>query len=83
MNEFVKGMLVMGAATAAVFFVRFWRKTGDRLFLYFTGCFALLALNWLLLAVATADEERAPMFLIRVAAFGMLITGILDKNWKR
>lgn len=83
MGDFMKGMLVMGATIAALFFVRCWRRSGDRLFLYFTGCFGLLAVNWFMLALIPSDEQRAPHFAIRIAAFGLLITGILDKNWRR
>ncbi|HYF14081.1 MAG TPA: DUF5985 family protein [Phycisphaerales bacterium] len=83
MNDFTKGMLVMGALTAALFFVHFWRKSSDRLFLYFAGCFLLLALNWFLLVVFSGPEERPMLFALRIVAFGLLITGILDKNWRR
>lgn len=83
MNDFLKGMLVMGGLAAAMLFVKCWRKSGDRLFLYFACCFAMLAFNWLMLTVVPADEQRAPHFVIRIVAFGLLIAGILDKNWRR
>src|SRR5688572_13722616 len=45
MSTFVAGLLVMGYAVAALFFLRFRRETRDRLFAFFAAAFALLALQ--------------------------------------
>ena len=36
---FVGGVLTAGFTVAALFFLRFWKRTGDRLFLTFAGAF--------------------------------------------
>jgi len=42
MIEFLSGAVTMGFAIASAFFLRFWRRTGDRLFLVFALAFWLL-----------------------------------------
>ena len=82
LNQLILGANVMAAVVAAVFFLRFWRRTRDRLFAIFAIAFLLLALNWLLLAVIPrADEQRdALLYTVRLLAFVAIIVGIVDKN---
>lgn len=74
------GALVMGCLTVGLFFLRFWRRTQDRLFLGFGIAFWLLAANWLGLAFTAAPETRTLLYLVRLAAFVLIITSIVDKN---
>jgi hypothetical protein len=81
LNEFILGLDVMGSIVAALCFLRFWRKTGDRLFVIFSIAFLLLAANWFLVAVLRADEDRVALFyILRLLAFIAIIIGIVDKN---
>jgi hypothetical protein len=80
LNQFLLGVLVMAAAASGAFFLRFWRKTHDRLFVIFALAFWLLGLNWLLLAFVQADETRTWLYLLRLLAFCLIIYGIVDKN---
>ena len=78
---FIAGAISMGFAMAAMFFVRFWRRTRDVLFLAFAAAFALLAANHALIALSGAPrEEQSPYFLLRLAAFVLIIAAILWKN---
>jgi hypothetical protein len=79
-DDFLKGMLVMGAGVIGLFFIRFWRRTHDRLFLAFAGAFWLLALNWFLLVLVKTDEAQTALYSIRIAAYGLIIFGIWSKN---
>lgn len=81
MADFLNGANVMGTAVAALFFLRFWRQTGDRLFASFALAFALLGANWLALSLTSPDYELRPLlYLIRLAAFVLIIAAIIDKN---
>jgi hypothetical protein len=81
MRQFVWGMLTIETAVAALFFLRFWHLSGDRLFAYLSLAFAAMMLNWLgLSAVDPAVEPRHYVYLFRLLAFGLIIAGILDKN---
>ena len=81
---FLAGATCFASATVALFFVRFWRETGDRLFMFFALAFAVFAVNRLLLTVLDADSDRRTiLYLIRAAAFAMIALAIIDKNRPR
>jgi hypothetical protein len=81
MRSFLWGALTVETAVAAVFFLRYWRVSGDRFFGYFALAFAFMALNCI--AVSTIDpklEVTHFAYLLRLLAFVLIIAGILDKN---
>lgn len=81
MKQFLWGLLTMEAAVAALFFIRYWRSSGDRLFLYFALGFIAMALNWIgLSSVDPAFELPHFVYLFRLLAFLLIIIGIIDKN---
>lgn len=81
LHPFMFGILTAAAFTAAVFFLRFWTLTSDRLLLYFSLAFVALGLNWFALAMTDpASENRYFVFLLRLLAFIFIIIGIVDKN---
>lgn len=81
MIEFLSGAVAMGFVVAAGFFARFWRRTGDRLFLAFSIAFVLLALNQALAQwLGAADERVGYTYLLRVLGFLLIAGAIVDKN---
>ena len=75
------GMLAMAAIVAGAFFLRFWRRTRDRLFLLFAIAFVLMGVNWLLMPVVGRDEIQSPtLYLLRLIAFIIILIAIADKN---
>jgi Family of unknown function (DUF5985) len=76
------GAIVMGYAIAGLFFLRFWRETRDRLFLAFAVAFWILGLQRM--ALVTVPEPAADtvtgFYMIRLAAFVLILLAILDKN---
>ncbi len=84
MHSFLTGMSTAGCLAIGLIFLRLWRDSGDRLFVYFGAAFWALALNWVILAlVSPADETRHLFYLTRLAAFVLIIMGIIDKNRPR
>lgn len=78
---FLSGAVTMGFAMAALFFLRFYRRTGDGLFLAFALAFALLGIGQALLALTDIPvEERSWLYLIRLAAFALILAAIWRKN---
>ena len=78
---FVSGLITMGYLVASAFFLRFWGRTRDRLFAIFAAAFCLLALNQALVALAgLTREEQSWIYLLRLAAFSLIIAGIVFKN---
>lgn len=78
---FALGVVAMGSLVAAVFFARFYRDTRDPLFLYFAAAFALESVNRTLLGLLPTPNEAAPsLYLLRAAAYSLIILGIYRKN---
>ena len=78
---FLAGAITMGFAVASLFFLRFWRRTGDRLFLAFAISFLLLAFNTALVAMANVPiENKSWLYLLRLAAFVIIIWAVVQKN---
>ena len=83
LNIFLLGVIAVACAAAGLFFLRFWRTTRDRLFAIFAIAFWVLGLNWAALAVIKQDEARTWLYVIRLAAFVLILVGIIDKNRPR
>jgi hypothetical protein len=79
--DFLAGAVTLGFFVAAGFFLRFWRRTRDRLFLAFAAAFVLLAVNQALAAFLGAGDELTPYtYLLRVLGFMLILSAIVDKN---
>jgi len=84
MIPFLSGAFVAIAIAIAVFFWRFWRRSRDRLFALLALAFVLLGLERTILVFMPALREgRHYLYLIRLAAFALIIVGILDKSRRR
>lgn len=80
----VAGALAMGFLIAGLFFLKFWRRTRDGLFLAFSAAFGLMAVgNALPVLLGTPHEERSGIYLFRLAAFVLIIVAVLAKNLRR
>ena len=81
MNEVLIGAIAMGLAAAGLFFLRFWRRTHDRLFLYFAASFWLEALNRLYLGLSESPSEGDPLhYAVRLVSYGLILVAIAEKN---
>lgn len=81
MNNILIGAITMASAVAALFFLRFWRSTGDRFFLFFALSFFIEALNRLFLAPESARQgDPSAYFLMRLFSYGLILFAIYDKN---
>ena len=74
---FLSGVLTVGYAVAALYFLRFWRESRDPLFGWFAAAFALLACQRLLLVTL---RENDILYVVRLAAFVMILVAIAQKN---
>jgi hypothetical protein len=81
MEDFIRGAIAMGSLVAAAYFLRFWRRTGDRLFLMFSVSFCLLAITRLgLVMLQERTESDTNWYWVRLAAFVLMLVAIADKN---
>lgn len=78
---FLSGAVATGFVVAGLFFLRFWKRTRDSLFVAFAFAFWLLGLTQALLALADIPvEERSWLYLLRLAAFSLILVSIGLKN---
>jgi hypothetical protein len=82
--DFLSGAVALGFLVCALFFLRFWRRTHEGLFLGFALAFVLLATGQTVLALGNIPtEERGSLYLIRLAAFLVILLGIWRTNRSR
>ena len=74
----------MAFFVAGLFFLRFWKSSRDRFFLFFAVSFWVEAANRALITYASDEftqPEKIPLlYLIRLAAFALILFAIYDKN---
>jgi hypothetical protein len=81
--HFLSGATTVGFAIAGLFFLRFWKRTHDSLFLAFALAFWLLGIVQASLALTDfPEEERSLFYLVRLAAFVLILVAIWRKNRK-
>lgn len=84
MNDVLSGAIIAGYGVVGLYFLRFWRDTRDRLFGIFAISFWLLAVQrGLLIATRDLDERGAYVYLVRLAAFVLIVFAVADKNRKQ
>lgn len=84
LSDVLQGATMMASVGIAVFFLRFWRQTGDRLFAVFSAAFVVFAVNRLALVLLDAESEgRTWVYALRAATFVMIAAAVLDKNLGR
>ena len=78
---FLNGAIAMGFAVAGLYFLRFWRDTHERLFVWFAAAFWVLTLERIGLLYAGPDEAaRATVYVARLVGFLLIIIGIVDRS---
>jgi len=82
MRFYAWGLLTMANVIAAMFFLRYFRESRDRLFAFFAAAFAVMALDWLGHALTPPTSLRHDIYIVRLLAFALIIAGIADKNRK-
>jgi hypothetical protein len=83
-SSLILGAVAMASSVAALFFLRYWRKTRDLLFLLFALAFAVDALTRVALGLGGVASEQEPFFyLARLVTFALILAGIIHKNRDR
>lgn len=79
--DFLSGAITAGFVVAGLYFLRSWKRTRESLFLAFALAFWLLGLAQALLTFANIPvEERSWLYLLRLAAFSLILVSIWNKN---
>ena len=81
---FTAGALTLGWLAIGVFFLKFWRRTGDLLFLAFAAAFMIEGVNRLGFFFLEHPNEGSPtIYLVRLFAFLLIVAAIVMKNRSR
>jgi hypothetical protein len=81
MELFLSGAMVSAYAIAGLFFLQFWKASGDRFFVFFAVAFWILGLQRVgLTAAALMDQDTVWFYVLRLLAFLLILAAILDKN---
>jgi uncharacterized membrane protein HdeD (DUF308 family) len=81
MENLIMGAIAMASAVAALFFLRFWFETRDRLFALFALAFLLLGITRIGLALSHEElEPQTGWYWMRLASFVVILLAIVDKN---
>jgi uncharacterized membrane protein len=81
MYELISGAIMMACFVSGIFFIKFWKKTQDKLFLMFAAAFWILSLERLVLGYLGTQQELGPkIYLIRLTAFVLILVAIVQKN---
>jgi hypothetical protein len=79
MYPYLSGVASGLAVAAALFFLRYWRRSRDRFFAIWSVSFLLLAAQWAVSAITGSDSHPEAYFL-RFVGFVMIVAAIIDKN---
>src|SRR5690242_7973474 len=81
-EAFLLGVIATSSLTAGVFFLKFWRRTHDSLFLSFSIAFIIEGLNRVATLLTEHPNEGSPWtYVVRLFAFVIILAAILRKNY--
>lgn len=81
MPDLITGMIAMASLIIGLFFLRFWRNTKDRFFLYFALSFGIEGVHRIVTTLTFDEHEDSPLhYLVRLLAYGLILWAILEKN---
>jgi uncharacterized membrane protein HdeD (DUF308 family) len=84
LEAFLLGVIATSSVTAGVFFLKFWKKTRDSLFLAFGLAFVVEGLNRCTVLFLAKPNEGSPyIYIVRLLAFLLILGAILHKNYGR
>lgn len=81
LNLFMSSAIATLCFVAALFFVRYWRSSRDKLFLWFAFSFALEGANRTAMTLAGQLSEAEPIhYSIRALSFILIAFAVIQKN---
>lgn len=79
---FLVGVISICSLLAGLFFLKFWRRTGDFLFLAFAIAFLVESVNRAAVLEVSHPNEGSPgIYLVRLAASLIILAAIVKKNY--
>jgi hypothetical protein len=80
---FLLGVICTCSVLAGIFFLKFWRRTRDTLFLAFGIAFLVEGANRAFLLELSNPKQAQPLtYIVRLLASLIILAGILHKNYR-
>ena len=81
LDGFLLGVIVTSSLVSGAFFLKFWHKTRDWLFLGFAAAFLIEGLNRLaFLGLEQPNEGTPVVYAIRLFSYLLILAAIVHKN---
>ena len=77
--DFLSGATMLAFAGSALFFWKFWRRTGEPFFALFSLGFTLFAASRVVHHYVHNDSDLA-VYIVRLVAFATIMAAVLHKN---
>lgn len=84
---FLSGIATATFAFSSIFFLKFWKASRDKFFLYFCIACGLLAFERVVILLMTYEhtgphqaEVSVWVYTIRLLAYGVILTAVVTKN---
>jgi hypothetical protein len=79
-SHFISGCIFFGFMVVAGHFLKFWRSTRDRFFLFFAVAFFLFGVEKICVALIIGAETISYIYVVRLLASCFILAAIIDKN---
>lgn len=83
LRSMLDGAVSVTSVLAALFFLQFWRRTGDRFFMLFSIAFAIYSISQFVLRLANVSEFEPFYYLPRLLTFALIVLAVVNKNRER
>ena len=80
LDSFLTGAITITHWAVAYFFLRFGKKTGERLFLAFAVAFWLLGTEHIVPLFLPLEPDSFLIYSFRLVGFALIIAAIVNKN---
>jgi hypothetical protein len=81
-EAFLVGVIAMASLTAGLFFLKFWRDTGDSFFLAFAASFTTESFyRGTILFLPKPNEGNHWLYMVRLLAYLLILFAIVRKNY--
>ena len=78
---FLLGVIVTASLASGAFFLKYWRRTRDQLFLAFGLAFLIEGINRIFFLLVDRPNEGSPaIYVVRLLAFLLILAAIVRKN---
>jgi hypothetical protein len=80
-NQFLLGAIALGSFAVGLFFLRYWKISRDRFFLFLMLSFWIEGGNRTYMAIQQSWNEDSPAhYLVRLVSYLLILLAIWDKN---